>query len=337
MSAMSLYIRFGIDTRVKNLTKTLSIFGFIILSSLVLYISGDIYYSSLSAIIFYYVYLSKLRYREKTISYNFLLNAQKLTFLMIILLVAIFDVLSSKYALYSLGASYAICSLGCLILNRKIEGCSPRKKEERVEISVMLKYSANACFLSFFIWGISVSDQFFIANMFGEKVLAPYAVAFKISSLLTILSGVLMTYYTPIYFREMKAGHLSEGDKVRKLSIFSLVLFTFLIIVFDKEVYGVMGAAKYYSSSYLMKIMIISEFCRIVASLFLIYNSYTLNLKYNFCLYFFVALFVVILNQSLIPIYGEIGAISIKIVSSMLILIFSIKVYCRERKMILEY
>lgn len=336
VSAMSLYVRFGINTRVKNLTRILSVCGFIILSLLVINISGDVYYSSLSAIIFYYVYLSKLRYREKTVTYNILINVQKLIFLILIIFFSAYGILGSKYTLYSLGASYVICSLVCLILNGKIEGCKSINNEERVNTFVMLKYSANACFLSLFLWGISVSDQFFISNIFGEEVLAPYAVAFKISSLLTILSGVIMTYYTPVYFREMKAGHLSEGIKVRKLSIFALFLFTFLIIVFDKAVYDAMGAVKYYDSSYLMKLMITSELFRIVASLFLIYNSYTLNLRYNFCLYFVVAFFVVVSNFGLIPIYGELGAIVIKLVSSTFILVFAIRIYFRERKMILE-
>lgn len=141
----------------------------------------------------------------------------------------------------------------------------------------MLRYSIPMIPTTIFWWITSVSDRYMVNGFIGSDANGIYAVAYKIPTILTLLSGIFMEAWQ---FSAVSESHGSRREHIRFYSkvwcSFQSMLFVAaaVIVAFAKPEIKLLAAPEYYSAwiyvPVLAAAMVFSSFVSYVGSVYMV-------------------------------------------------------------------
>ena len=310
LSIYSAYLRFVIIYDEKELD------GFVkkvlLLSFFIFFIALFVYYRSVYIAFFSFIILAqgRLYFLRSVLNirmYNVFNVMQKIAFL-----IGVFFFLDGSYLLnkselliFSLGVSYFLVWIfsefyikGVLSSSESID------KKEGVDKKIILKFCFVVMCTDIVNWILMVSDQFVIEYYFQVEALAPYAVAFRIVSMVALFTGIFISYYPTMYFRDLGKSDTSEILKFRRVFFVLLFLFCFILFVCNVEIYHFFGADKYIGDIEVFNVLIVGEFFRVSAAVLMTYRTFKLQQYYSLMILCFIAIVNFLLNIIYLPVYG---------------------------------
>ncbi|WP_173014955.1 lipopolysaccharide biosynthesis protein [Capnocytophaga felis] len=177
-------------------------------------------------------------------------------------------------------------------------------------------------------WVMNMSNRIFIENYFTLEEVGLFSVAFKISSVATILLGAMFTAYNPMFYRLASEGakhKIQKNNNMLVLVIFSVGIFTTL---FAKDVILILNERYYVSVNYvpMLVLSVILNFLAGIFSLMIYQNKRSDTMMW---IYVFSAIINLLSNWLLVSQYGAYGASWATVVTALIVLIVSI-VYAKK-------
>lgn len=339
LSIYTAYLRFVNDYPKKELVHFVSKISFLgvgIMSVLIYLISGQEVLLFFSIIILLQERLYLLKSLNKVSFYNAVNIFQKL---ILVSFLYFTESLDSKIVILYYSCSFTFAWLISLLLRRRREGKEEREEKEEekltfsfVEKKKILKYSFMSSIMTGVTWVSSFSDQYVIKYYFGFEDLAPYAIAFRLVSVISVATGVFLSYFPIIYFEDAKKKIYFSINRYRNGFLLSLVVTYILCVVFYEYIYVVLGAENYIGESRYFFILLIGEILRVSASTYMIYFTYQLRQGFILKSMVVVSVFNLILNIILVPKYGAIAAAYTTVISYFLYFTLSLRCYLLEKK-----
>jgi O-antigen/teichoic acid export membrane protein len=219
----------------------------------------------------------------------------------------------------SVVASNALSVLFLFVVARlwrfvRLGGSNPRLRRE------MLRYSMPLIPTTMFWWIINVSDRYMVALFCGDTASGLYAVAYKIPSLMTIVSAIFYQAWQISAVSESGQGRQTTQFYSRIYDSFSTLLFLAAsgVVMLIRPITAILYAPAYHSSWEFVPFLVIAE---VFSSLVTFLGSFYMVSKRNLTVP--LAIFVgaaanILLNLRLIPLYGPQGAAFATLVSYLL-------------------
>ncbi|WP_188052803.1 lipopolysaccharide biosynthesis protein [Vibrio harveyi] len=333
LSIYTSYIRFINESPVKDLinyVRKVSVCGVIIMSSGIYFFSREEEWLLFSIIILLQerLYLYKALNR---IGYYNLINV----FQKIILLILLFftNSLNAKNVIFCYSLSFLLSwllSLSLIKLNREVT--RENSKVLTFKKNKILRYTLLSSIMTGVTWVSSFSDQYVIKYYFGFEELAPYAVAFRLVSVISIATSIFLSYFPIIYFEDANKKIYSSIKSYRFGFFISLaMLYVFCYFTYE-YIYILLGAGDYIEEHRYFFILLIGEIFRVLASTYMIYFTY--RLKQGFILFSMtiISILNLLLNVILIPKFGPISAAFTTVFSYFIYFVISLRCYFLERR-----
>ncbi len=169
-------------------------------------------------------------------------------------------------------------------------------------------------------WILNWSDGIFIANYASMNDVGVYAMGYKISMLIFVVSGSFSTAYSPIFFTKA-----NQQDQVNaRESIYSIVYYAsrvficigFILALFSFDIVRIFLDERYYESYKIIRIVlwahVLSAIMGISSNLF--YQQTKRN-KLQLVVVSFAAGCSLILNYIFVPVFGIYGAAYVNVAS----------------------
>ena len=157
-------------------------------------------------------------------------------------------------------------------------------------------------------WVLAVSDQVLIKFYFDAITLAPYAVSFRIVSMIGIFTGIFLSYYPVLYFRDLDRGTAKNIIMFRRLFFFALIFMVAILGATSDYVFMLSGASKYLETKDYFYWLLVGEFFRVSAAIFMTYRTFKLQQKYIALSLLGISIFNLILNILFLEDYGPLVA-----------------------------
>ncbi|MGR6832905.1 lipopolysaccharide biosynthesis protein [Aliivibrio wodanis] len=330
------YLRFGHNKDIDVLVVKLSVVGILILS-FIIFMFTKTYLSMLFVLIIpYQAYIYRIRYDERIVDYLLANVIQKVTLLCIVIIYLFYYSYYNAEIIFSfIGISYLLSVIILFTINiaRKGNDCTlVVVNAEYINKKDFINYAFSATILCFVSWGLLVSDQLIINHYYDSSTVAPYAVAYKISSLVSVVTGVIIAYYPVVYFKELNVKYLDVSKKLRILLIFLLSVIVMFVFIFTDLTYFIFGSSEYIKYGLYLKLLILAELFRSIGACLLVFNTYELKLKLNIYISCLVLFINFIINVVFIEEYGPVVASYSTLISYALYFIFGLSSYAREKK-----
>ncbi|CEK10231.1 lipopolysaccharide biosynthesis protein [Legionella hackeliae] len=261
------------------------------------------YYLLFAFIVLFQERLMLARAKLEIARYNYLNVLQKVLFLIFVLCFR--NELNAEKALFYLGSSYLIAYLASYLWKETIYD---RPVDSAVDKKVFLQFCVITMLTMIVHWLLTVSDQVIIKYYYGYEVLAPYAVAYRIVTMLSLISGIFLTYYPNVYFREISGEKVGEVFQLRKFFIGALVAATVGLLLFKDIVYIIFGARNYIDQSGYFVPLLLGEMLRTIASILMTFLTFKLQQKNILLSLLFISILNVILNILLVPSFGPMAS-----------------------------
>ncbi len=310
LTIYSSYLRFIYEYDQKNLVKIVNIFSFISFFAYAIVVL--IFFDSYLFIPFAFIILLNerlyfFRAMSKVSKYNIINIAQKFLFLFLIVIYIYFlnFEASGSEIIFFLGLSYLLVYLISLKGSFVWQGAESKDKVNKRNI---LTFSILGMASGVLNWILTVSDQMIIEWYYGFESLAPYAVSFRIVSLVGLVTGIFISYYPSMYFEEFKNKRFDSAILFRRYFLFFLIFLVVLLYIFSDFVYFILGASSYSNEKGYFHWLLLGEFFRVVASIFFTFRTYKLEQKTIIISLFVISVLNVTLNIIFIPLYGPIAA-----------------------------
>lgn len=322
------YLRFNLAgfnrLQLKRNVKLISIFATILLAIVIIILTENALASTFAFLILFnertYFFRS-----EKAISK--MNNIKYLSSVILIIGLLLFiqaDRLSFDTALISYGIGYIISVLIGYLFDNKNEEHHITKETKPLPIRKILKYTIPVTLAAVVSWFSHVSDQIVMKNFLTLSELGTYAISYRIIVIVQIFTSLFLMYYPMLYFEEADKNNFVLINKIRKLFILILLFFTLLLIFGRRFVYIVLGASHYLEFTDIFIYLIIAEFIRIIAGLYLSFRSYTLQTHYSLYAIAIPTIIQLVLNIIFIPKYGLYFAAYTQLASALLYFIITI-------------
>lgn len=166
---------------------------------------------------------------------------------------------------------------------------------------------------------VDFSDRVFLERYLSVADVGIYSIAYTIASISILLSSSLDIAYRPTFFRNANMEDIEHGKKeIYKFNNIILVinaLLFFTISLFSKEVVILFLNERYHDSYLYIPIILASNFFVSASAITARFFEQSKKTKQNMYIYFFIALFNILLNYLLIPLYGIYGAALATIIS----------------------
>mgnify|MGYP006149760557 CR=1 FL=1 len=338
LSLYASYIRFNnkADFCVFNFIFRRCVLAFFLLFVGIFIFFEEFKYSFFAFVIFFQERAYYFRSRQEILKYNILNVSSKLIFLLLVLYILLIEkagYLSGLEYLSFWGVSYFILFMFFIpfYYNNFNLGKNTQKLSE-VEAKKIVRFSIMTTLMTVVIWFSAVSDQFLIKYYYNFEAVGEYSVAFRVITLLSLVSGVFLSYYPVMYYKDMKAGVTKNILFFRKAFFITLFFGISILFVFSDYIYILFGAEKYIESISYFKILILAEGFRLSASIFMTFKSYKLQQAFIFKSLLFVSTLNIALNVIFLPLYGPVFAAVSTLITYFVYFLFSLKVYLLERK-----
>lgn len=308
ISIYSSYLRFENSYNSKKLISfvlTISVVSSLIFAILIYIKFEEVKYLFFAFIILFQERMYLLRAQQKILLYNIFNVMQKLAILSLVRCF-IKEIDAQSIILFS-GLSYLIPVFFCFVLHKLLFGNVSSENSE-YDFKVLIKFSVTVTLMTVVTWVSSVSDQLLIKHFFDFETVASYAVAFRIITMIALFSGIFLSYYPIMYFKDMD-NYKSANIKLFRNVFFVLLIFLSVVFaLFVNWVYVIFGAEKYIETKQYFIILVFAEVLRIMASVLMTFKTYQLKQSYILYVLIFISLLNLALNYIFIPIYGAISA-----------------------------
>lgn len=331
ISIYSSYLRFQHIYNSKKLiysVVSISILSVVVFALLIYLNFGNVNYLLFSFVILLQERLYLLRSQQKILIYNIVNIMQKL--ILLLMIIKFINNVNAQDVILFTGVSYFIPVLICFLFYKK-----SFKIDNNIidfELRGIIKFSAMATLMTLVTWVSSVSDQFLIKHFFNYETVASYAVAFRIITMISLFSGVFLSYYPLMYFKDMDENKPENIRLFRKVFIFGLLLIAFLLSFYSNWVYEIFGAEKYQNTSIYFIVLVFAEVLKVIASVLFTFKTYKLKQTYILSSLIFISTLNFVLNYLFIPRYGAIFAAYSTLISYAIYLILSLPVLLDEHK-----
>jgi O-antigen/teichoic acid export membrane protein len=319
LSLFQAYLRFNNETsNIAQLKRNVQLGS--VVSALLLFVFTYIIYDNLYISMYSFIILFNERIFFFRSSKNITrLNLLKYTsYIVIIICLAIylyFDDITYDKVIAAYGISYfSVFVIGSFIEGKQEPVEADTKKS--INLSKILRFSVPITFTTIVTWFARVSDQMIIKEFLPLVDLGNYAVSYRIVTVIQLFTSLFLLYYPLVYFDEAEKNNYGLIRRIRGLFILILLIVTIALIFTRKYVYIFMGADKYLDFTYIFILIIIAEFLRIIAGLFLTFRAYTLENWYGTVVVGISALLSLTLNILFIPRYGILFAAWTQIISA---------------------
>ncbi len=173
----------------------------------------------------------------------------------------------------------------------------------------MIKYSLPLIPATLSIWIINMSDRYILSYILGNDANGLYAIAYKVPTIIVIIVGIFMDAWQISAVNEHSTQDASNFF-TKVLNVYSSLVFcgASIIITFTKIIMDVLVSADFYSSWIYVPVLVLSTVFTCFATF--ISSVYMIKKKSKQVLLTTVlgAIVNIVLNLTLIPIYGIQGA-----------------------------
>jgi O-antigen/teichoic acid export membrane protein len=179
-----------------------------------------------------------------------------------------------------------------------------------------------------FAFILNLSDRFYIEKYFNLSEVGVYSLGYKISGLIGVMSSPILVAYSPLFYKIANSeNQISAKLKISKLNTFLIYIFliiTFFIVLFSNNVITLFFNKEYSNAILIIPIISFTYFLMQLKTLydFMIYQK-----KKTFILMlinFVSAVLTIMLNSTLIPRLGIMGAAYSTFFSFLLVLLLTI-------------
>jgi O-antigen/teichoic acid export membrane protein len=340
LSLSSGYIRFiGVnsDASLIRFVTKLSFFSTFFFGVLIWGWFSNWLYLPFAFIILYQERLILARAQLDIFKYNFLNISQKIVFLaLLVFLFYIKNGLTAGMVLFLLGITYLLSYFSSFLL-KKTSSLADIVSQEEFKKTVFLKFCIITMFTVIVQWMLTVSDQIIIEHYYGYEMLAPYSVAYRIVTILSLVSGIFLSYYPSVYFKEIAVRNVTEVFSLRKYFMLVMIFSTALVLLCKNTIYMIFGADNYIEESDYFLPLLLGEMCRIMASVLMTFLTFKLKQTSILITMLLIAMLNIALNIALVPYYGPIASAYCTLICFILYLAASFWVsYIPERRYIMS-
>lgn len=340
LNIYSTYLRFNTERfntkQLKRNVKLTSSISTLLLGIVIFAISKNILITT-------YAFL--ILFNERTYFFRTEKNIRKMNGLkylssMVLIILLFYFVRSNKLsfdkALLSYGVGYIVSVIIGWFIDRKESVNSYHinsEDKESVTLKKLFKYTIPVTLTAVVSWFSHVSDQVVMKQYLSLTELGTYAISYRIIVVVQIFTSLFLMYYPMLYFEEADNNNYSLINKIRNSFIFVLLLFVIVLIIGRKYVYILLGADQYLEFTNIFIYLIIAEFFRIVAGLYLTFRSYTLQTSYALVAILIPTVIQLIMNIIFIPRFGVYFAAITQVASAAIYLIITLYIAIKpERK-----
>jgi O-antigen/teichoic acid export membrane protein len=315
ISLYSSYLRFSSTHdlfQLENFVKKRLIFSFVAFL-LLTYIVFDNFL--LPVFGFIILYQERLYYFRSTLNikiYNLLNVGQKLLFLIMAFFVIKYGAFESnvEVLLCFLGLSYSGVWLFSILYrqSKEDEEICKKKLVDDESKKLIIKFCVMVMLTDMVNWVLAVSDQILIKFYFDAVTLAPYSVSFRIVSMIGIFTGIFLSYYPVLYFRDLDRSITRNIIIFRRVFFFSLIFFVVILGATSDYVFMLFGASKYLDEKDYFYWLLGGEFFRVSAAIFMTYRTFKLQQKYLVLSLVGISILNIFLNILFLKEYGPLVA-----------------------------
>ena len=171
-------------------------------------------------------------------------------------------------------------------------------------------------------WVLGLSNRYFIDIYMGLVDVGLFSMAFKIASVVGILSASITAAFSPMFYRI--ANKEGDGSKnLRNISeqiIVIMIFLTFIITSFVPEVVNWLLSDKYQGIEILINLLMMSNLLvSLMSATTVLYIMQSKNTYFNLYAGLIASVFSLIINYILIPNYGLYGAVTANVISSIIL------------------
>lgn len=324
------YLRFNVSGNNISLFKKVKIVNlaaFIILEFIAFRLTDSYWTLLFPFFIFYEERLYFFRSLMKVAQINYLKILVSLTTLGIVLYLYSVENMEPNKLLFGFGVGFTIAFL----FQGKLKGV----KTDHNEISwkTILLYSLPAVGSIIVRLSLDISSQYLIKSNYGFNELSKYSIATRVLLGVKLFSSLLMMFFPVVYFRELKNKNKKFILRMKGIVIFCMFVVASLGILFNEQLYFLMGASKYVHAKNFFNLLVISEFVFILGSMWGIYLNYALKTHILLLIYFLGACVNLCILIVFLPTQGmETAPISILASNIFMAILMIFLSHCKERK-----
>ena len=191
------------------------------------------------------------------------------------------------------------------------------------------KYSIPLIPTILIAWILSLSNRFFLEYYHGIEMVGLFGMAFKISSATLVVCTAITNAYIPTFYKLAKRNSKSDLFFNNQISYIYIFL-SFVLALFVPEIVYFLISSQYAEIEFSISLLILSNLLNsIMGVTTVLYILHSKNTLFNLYCGIGAAFLSVLLNVSLIPLFGLLGAASTSIMSS--ILLFSLQIYFSKK------
>jgi len=185
------------------------------------------------------------------------------------------------------------------------------KKENNTKHSVkdIAKYSSPLVFSMMITWLFQSFDRFALKEWSTMHELGIYVAAFRIAALLVIIQSSFTTFWTPVAFEhyEKKPNDTIFFSRINKLLTIIMMSVAVFTIMF-KDVIALLLGEQYRSASMIMPFLILMPVMYTISETTQLGIDFKKKVKWHLVISIVAAIFNLVGNYFLVPIYGGKGA-----------------------------
>lgn len=274
-----------------------------------------------------------IRMEEKGFSYSIMQIIPKLIFVLVLVFITVFGQ-DKNFVSLNIAFAFSIFItfvIAMYLTRRSWSGLLSTNFNMKL-MKETLSFSFPLMFGGIAYWGVFTVDRVFLKIYSGLESVAIYAVATTFASCVTLLSSIFTTIWHPMVYKWAKDG--LDNYKIQELiNVITLtIFFIWSLIGCFSWVIPYFLPNKYYEVEYLVVACASGPLLYLLSELTVIGIGLSRKSKYSLYASFMAFLGCLLMNITLIPLYGVKGAAITMVLTFSLLLVlrteFSVKLYC---------
>lgn len=253
-----------------------------------------------------------IRMQQKGKLYSVVQIGQKLSYILIILL--LFIPLKSSFLtlVYAFVLSNIILAISAIIFERKLWGINTQKlKDRRLNVSTkeLLKFGIPLMFTLLVTWLFQSADRLFIQHYYNHAELGLYSAAFSIIALLNAVQNAFTTFWVPVAYEKYEND---SNNKVFFKNITNVVAFFMflicIIIIFFKDIIIFILGEEFREASKIMPFLVFMPLMYTISETTVLGINFMKKSYYHVVIACCAAVLNIVGNFLLVPKFGAVGA-----------------------------
>ncbi|MED0988002.1 lipopolysaccharide biosynthesis protein [Bacillus paramycoides] len=253
-----------------------------------------------------------IRMQQKGKLYSIVQIGQKLSYILIILLLFIPLKNSFLTLVYAFVLSNIILAIIAIVFERKLWVINTQKlKDKRLNTSTkeLLKFGAPLMFTLLVTWMFQSADRLFIQHYYNHAELGLYSAAFSIIALLNAVQNAFTTFWVPVAYEQYE----KNGDNriffknITNVVAFVMFLICILIIFFKDIIIFILGE-EFREASKIMPFLVFMPLMYTISETTVLGINFMKKSYYHVLIACCVAGLNIVGNFLLVPRFGAVGA-----------------------------